>query len=80
MDEQLEYYAEVHKTLVQKLGESTAAKHLAQSLFAVVIGSTDIGEYLKSTESNPMKKRDFHQQINLMLSTIRRQLKVRMTN
>ncbi|CAN4104001.1 unnamed protein product [Withania somnifera] len=73
LSKQVGYFSEVQKRLIQKLGESAAKRHLSNSLFAVVIGSNDLFNYLISKSKNPITKSP-QEYIQLMLSTFSNQL------
>ncbi|KAI6687523.1 hypothetical protein NL676_024351 [Syzygium grande] len=73
LTKQVEYYLAVHENLVQHLGSSGAKKHVAKSLFVVVIGTNDILGY--SGSSNLRKQHTPQQYVNLMASSLKDQLK-----
>ncbi|KAL6637353.1 hypothetical protein ACP70R_024925 [Stipagrostis hirtigluma subsp. patula] len=50
-DKQIEYYSEVHASLVKQLGYTGAQDHLARSIFAINIGSNDILDYVQQTSA-----------------------------
>lgn len=50
-DQQIDYLASVHASLVQSLGQAQATAHLAKSLFAITIGSNDIIHYAKANSA-----------------------------
>ena len=76
MDEQVEYYIKTRRILVENLGESGAAKLLSESLFTIVIGSTDIGTYFYSSSKSVTEKRSPQQFIDIIVITMKRHLKV----
>ncbi|KAK4851261.1 hypothetical protein QYF36_013678 [Acer negundo] len=73
MTKQVDYYAIVYQDLVNQLGSSVAQQHLSKSLFAVVIGSNDIFDYLGSSDLR--KKYTPQQFLSLMTTTLKEQLK-----
>ncbi|KAF8009144.1 hypothetical protein BT93_J0205 [Corymbia citriodora subsp. variegata] len=70
---QVEYYLAVHESLVQHMGSSGAKKHVAKSLFIVVIGSNDIFSY--SGSSDLRKQHTPQQYVDLMASSLKDHLK-----
>ncbi|XP_056682540.1 GDSL esterase/lipase At5g55050-like [Spinacia oleracea] len=75
MDEQVEYCVKVREVLVKKLGQRDAAKHIAESVFAIVIGSVDIGEYYNARDASFKKQGSPQQLVDLLILTITSQLK-----
>ncbi|KAK2639736.1 hypothetical protein Ddye_027531 [Dipteronia dyeriana] len=73
MTKQVDYYAIVYQDLVNQLGSSGAQQHLSKSLFAVVIGSNDILDYLGSSDLR--NKQTPQQFLSLMTTTLKEQLK-----
>ncbi|XP_038903279.1 GDSL esterase/lipase At5g55050 [Benincasa hispida] len=73
MDQQIEFYSLVYKTLVGELGSPGAAEHLSKSLFTVVIGSNDIFGYHESSDLR--NKYSPQQYVDSMASTLKSQLK-----
>ncbi|XP_072956771.1 GDSL esterase/lipase At5g55050-like [Typha angustifolia] len=55
LNKQLDYFSSVYEALVQQLGSSEALNHLAKSIFAIVIGSNDMLNYVKSSSANKLK-------------------------
>ncbi|KMS96260.1 hypothetical protein BVRB_000670 [Beta vulgaris subsp. vulgaris] len=75
MDEQVEYYIKTRGILVENLGESRAAKLLSESVFTIVIGSTDIGTYFYSRCASVTERRSPQQFIDIIVITMKRHLK-----
>ncbi|KAL5735901.1 hypothetical protein ACOSQ2_030689 [Xanthoceras sorbifolium] len=70
---QVDYYATVYQVLVNQLGSAGAQQRLSKSLFAVVIGSNDLFDYLGSSDLR--KKHSPQQYLSLMTTTLKEQLK-----
>ncbi|XP_030453458.1 GDSL esterase/lipase At5g55050-like [Syzygium oleosum] len=73
LTKQVEYYLAVHQNLVQHMGSSGAQKHVAKSLFLIVIGSNEIFTYSRSSDLR--KQQTPQQYVDLMASSLKDQLK-----
>ncbi|CAL9080587.1 unnamed protein product [Musa acuminata var. zebrina] len=73
-NKQIDYYSSVYAALVQQLGSAQAQAHLSTSIFAFVIGSNDILNYVKSGSANKLKNPP-QQFVDSLISSLRGQLK-----
>ncbi|XAR67426.1 Triacylglycerol lipase [Bertholletia excelsa] len=74
LTKQVEYYSIVQKDLVNKIGSAAAQDHLSRSIFAIVIGSSDIFGYYRSGSDLP-KKYTPQQYVDSMVLTLKDALK-----
>ncbi|KAI3977399.1 hypothetical protein MKX01_000312 [Papaver californicum] len=75
LDEQTEFFSNVHGELEQELEKPGAASYLAKSMFLISIGSNDIIGYSKSDSDLPAKFGSPQQYIDTLMLTLRGQLK-----
>ncbi|KAJ9182647.1 hypothetical protein P3X46_006617 [Hevea brasiliensis] len=73
LTKQVDYYASVHKDLLEKLGSSGAQNYLSKSLFAIDTGSNDVLSY--SDSSDLREKSTPQQYVGLMIRTLKSQMK-----
>ncbi|CAL9080585.1 unnamed protein product [Musa acuminata var. zebrina] len=73
-NKQIDYYSSVYAALVQQLGSAQTQAHLSNSVFALVIGSNDILNYVKSSSANKLKNPP-QQFVDSLISSLRGQLK-----
>ncbi|CAL9189548.1 unnamed protein product [Musa hybrid cultivar] len=73
-NKQIDYYSSVYTALVQQLGSAQAQAHLSTSIFAFVIGSNDVLNYVKSGSANKLKNPP-QQFVDSLISSLRGQLK-----
>ncbi|URD73620.1 GDSL-like Lipase/Acylhydrolase [Musa troglodytarum] len=73
-NKQIDYYSAVYAALVQQLGSAQAQAHLSTSIFAFVIGSNDMLNYVKSSSANKLKNPP-QQFVDSLISSLRGQLK-----
>ncbi|THU63246.1 hypothetical protein C4D60_Mb01t13710 [Musa balbisiana] len=73
-NKQIDYYSSVYAALVQQLGSDQTQAHLSNSVFAFVIGSNDILNYVKSSSANKLKNPP-QQFVDSLISSLRGQLK-----
>ncbi|XP_030542838.1 GDSL esterase/lipase At5g55050-like [Rhodamnia argentea] len=73
LTQQVDYFLAVHDNLVEHMGSSGAQKHVAKSLFVIVIGSNDIFGY--SGSSDTRKQHTPQQYVDLMASSLKDLLK-----
>ncbi|KAI4388374.1 hypothetical protein MLD38_000708 [Melastoma candidum] len=74
LSKQVKYFINVYEDLVKRMGQSGARNHLSKSLFTFVIGSNDLFDYFGSSEAR--KKNTPQQYVDLMVSSLKDQLKV----
>jgi len=73
-DKQIDYFASVHASLVQSLGQAQATAHLAKSLFAITIGSNDIIHYAKANSATSATADPSQQFVDALIQTLTGQL------
>ncbi|KAJ8497568.1 hypothetical protein OPV22_008120 [Ensete ventricosum] len=73
-NKQIDNYSSVYAAIVQQLGSAQTQAHLSTSVFAFVIGSNDILNYVKSSSANKLKNPP-QQFVGSLISSLRRQLK-----
>ncbi|XP_068656202.1 GDSL esterase/lipase At5g55050-like [Aristolochia californica] len=74
LNKQIQYHSLVYGELVKELGSVQAQKHLASSLFGIVIGSNDLLGYFKQ-DSSIRSKYTPQQYVDLLLSNLKGQMK-----